>query len=84
MCKWFTEAMGLPTGSLNLILFQVPVFLVIGSFILLIIVLAIGIYQDPLVNGLGLALFMAGIPLYYLGEWARQQPSVQRFFGKFE
>ena len=60
---------------------QVHFSIVLLSFLLLLVIVALALYQDPLINGFGCLVFILGIPMYFLGKLARKADSVQAVMG---
>ena len=44
--------------------------------------LSVAVLQEPLFNGMGFLLFLAGIPIYWAGNWCKTRPGVNSVMGK--
>ena len=59
-----------------------PTVVVALCLLTLVVVLAVAVIQSPLVNGMGFLLFLAGVPIYWAGNWCKTKPGVNAIMGK--
>ena len=53
-------------------------------FVLLILLAILGLYKQPLENGIGVLFILSGVPAYFLGvKWKSKPKSFERFMCKF-
>ena len=63
--------------------FQVNIIVVIGTMIVMLSLVGLSIYKSPVTSLIGVAVFAAGLPLYYLGQLALKSETVGHVSGKW-
>ena len=72
-----------PIHSINIpLLLQIHPVIVMFCLLMLIVIVAVAIYQDPFTNGFGMAVFILGIPMYFVGKMAKKSSGMNDAMGK--
>ena len=67
--KWPVTQKMFPFDDVILSSFQVPLFVVLVCLFMMLLIIGVSLYTDPVLMGGGLILFLLGIPLYYLKQY---------------
>ena len=61
---------------------QVNTVVAVLTFIVMLAIVALSFYKSPLVSGVGIAVFLVGVPLYGIIVLVRDRPLPNKIMGK--